>query len=528
MRQKAILFALCVFFVGVGSYLRLRESGFEVNNARFVTTHSPLDSSHVLLKSDSQPKPYNLTRQIDIPTDSDISQLNFFESNTYTLIPNFEKSAHASTLVDLDSRLMVLFFAGSKEGARDVKIYQSFLPKGSVHWSEPRAILDAPTLSRLSGKFIKKLGNPIAFRDSLNRVHVFVVGVSLGGWATSKVYQFLFDENFEGLQYKGELHLGAFLNFSHLVRTPAVALENGGFMLPLYHELANKYPLVAFFDADSKLLFTKRLNSLKSQLQPSIIALNESECLAMFRIHRGYENKAFLQKCKDFGNTWEAPVQSNIQNFDSSSVLLALPKNPPKTPLKNPKQAQKDSKKSQKPQNTQSQEPQEPKSEVLLIHNDGLNNPLLSMYDLFYEKVRIHPRASISLFYLRDAEKGIFERLMTIDALKSGEVSYPSASLDSQNLYITYTYDRAQIKYSVIPLDSIFELIRQSRESPQEIESARDISLVKPQNALQDSQNSADSQNPQFQQDLLDDDEDLPQKGDFMQIIEYHYMSDVG
>ncbi|MGI0439308.1 exo-alpha-sialidase [Helicobacter himalayensis] len=526
MKQKIVLFVLCVLFVGVGSYLRLRESGFEVNNARFVTMYSPLDS--VLLKSDSQPKPYNLTRQIDIPTDSDISQLNFSESNTYTLIPNFEKSAHASTLVDLDSRLMVLFFAGSKEGARDIKIYQSFLPKGSIHWSEPRAILDTLTLSRLSGKFIKKLGNPIAFRDSLNRVHMFVVGVSLGGWATSKVYQFLFDEDLEELQYKGELHLGVFLNFSHLVRTPAIALENGGFMLPLYHELANKYPLVAFFDADSKLLFTKRLNSLKSQLQPSIIALNESECLAMFRIHRGYENKAFLQKCKDFGNTWEAPSKSNIQNFDSSSVLLALPQNPPKTSPKNPKKAQEDSKKSQ-PQNKQSQESQqtqELKNEVLLIHNDGLSNPLLSMYDLFYEKVKIHPRASISLFYLRDAEKGIFERLMTIDALKDGEVSYPSASLDSQNLYITYTYDRTQIKYSVIPLDSIFELIRQSRESPQEIESAHDFSLIKSQNVQQDSQNFVDSQNPQSQQDLLDD--DLLQKEDFMQIIEYHYMSDVG
>ena len=519
MRQKAVLFILCALFVGGGSYLRLRESGFEVNNARFLTAHSPLDS--MFLKSDSQSKTYNLTRQIDIPTSSDISQLNFFESNTYALIPNFEKSAHASTLVDLDSRLMVLFFAGSKEGAPDVKIYQSFLLKGSAHWSEPRAILDAPTLSRLSGKFVKKLGNPIAFRDSLNRVHVFVVGVSLGGWATSKVYQFLFDEDLEELQYKGELHLGVFLNFSHLVRTPAVALENGGFMLPLYHELANKYPLVAFFDADSKLLFTKRLNFLKSQLQPSIIALNESECLAMFRIHRGYKNKAFLQKCKDFGNTWEAPVQSNIQNFDSSSVLLALPKNPPKTPLKNPKKSQKDSKKSQNLQNTESEEPQELKSEVLLIHNDGLNNPLLSMYDLFYEKVRIHPRASISLFYLRDAQKGIFERLITIDALKDGEVSYPAASLDSQNLYITYTYDRAQIKYSTIPLDSIFELIRQSRESLQEIESTYDTSPIKSQNTLQD------SQNPQFQQDLLDD-EDLPQVGDFMQIIEYHYMSDVG
>lgn len=54
---------------------------------------------------------------------------------------------------------MSIFFAGTKEGARDIKIYQSFLNKNeNGSWSTPRPILSANELSQLSGKFIKNLG----------------------------------------------------------------------------------------------------------------------------------------------------------------------------------------------------------------------------------------------------------------------------------------------------------------------------------------------------------------------------------
>ena len=84
-------------------------------------------------------------------------------------------------------------------------------------------------------------------------------------------------------------------------------------MLPLYHELADKYPIVVFFDSNGSFLFHRRINTLKSQLQPTIIPLNNNECLAFFRIHREYDNNAFLQKCSANGNIWDNPYQSNIK-----------------------------------------------------------------------------------------------------------------------------------------------------------------------------------------------------------------------
>ncbi|MGX2984788.1 exo-alpha-sialidase [Helicobacter sp. 23-1048] len=425
---RVIFIVLLLGLAGVGLFVRYHNANGERNDSAFLQQTNKEYALDFTNPAQSLFEPQN-THTLEINADL-LGEMNFFNTQN-VFVPNTQKSAHSSSLLDLGDRLMVVFFAGSREGDKDVKIYQSFLDKqnGTNNtWSESKPILDAQMLSRLSGKFIKKLGNPVVFMDSKKRVHLFVVGVSLGGWATSKVYQLYFDEKLQSLNYVTGLHLGAFANLSHLVRTPPLELENGGFMLPLYHELADKYPLVAFFNKDAKFLFAKRTNSLKSQLQPTIIALDSTSCLASYRIHRGYENFAFLQMCQDFGNKWGEPLQSNIKNFDSSSVLLALDK------------------------------------EVLLLHNDGMNNPLLEFQNIYGKSVPIHPRASLSLFLLKNPNT--FTRLLTIDVTQNGEVSYPSALLDSTHLHITYTHNREKIKYLKIPLDSIDELIAQVRDIP--------------------------------------------------------------
>lgn len=355
-----------------------------------------------------------------------------------SLIPSTTKAVHSSTLVQTPLGAMALFFGGSREGARDVAIYQSFYDEKTNSWSEPQSILDAPTLSKMSGKFIKKLGNPVAFSDKAGNAHFFVVGVSLGGWATSKIYQFKFDENLKP-KFKGELRLGAFANLSHLVRTPAITLDNGGFILPFYHELARKYPLIAFFDEKANLLYTKRLNTLKNQLQPSIITANigGTEFLTFLRNHKAYDSTAFLQRCFEKGNHCANPTATNLKSYDSSSVLSLI--------LSTHKGIQ--------------------KSEILLIHNDGGK-----------EK----PRSKLSLFWLKDEQKGEFVKLFTID--EGAEVSYPAVltphfnergeSVGGKNtpkfnaldkMYISYTLDRTRIKMQILSVKAIQRAIDEKR-----------------------------------------------------------------
>ena len=349
-----------------------------------------------------------------------------------SLINSPAKAVHSSTLVQTKQGLMALFFAGTREGASDVKIYQSFYDERENAWSEPKGILDAPTLSKMSGKFIKKLGNPVAFRDLAGKVHFFVVGVSLGGWATSKIYQLEFDENLRP-KFKGELKLGAFANFSHLVRAPAVLLDDGGFILPIYHELARKYALVAFFDKNAKLLYTKRLNLLKNQLQPSIIADNVSgvRCLAFLRNHKSYDSTAFLQSCSGRGNYFLEPMATNLKSYDSSSVLGLVFVDYKDWDFK--------------------------RSEVVLIHNDGSKE---------------NPRSKLSLFWLKDEEKGEFVKLFTLD--EGLEVSYPAllaqdkslkntTNKPNDKLYLSYTLDRKHIKMQILSVKAIEKAIDEKR-----------------------------------------------------------------
>lgn len=353
--------------------------------------------------------------------------------NYEVIIPNIEKSAHSSSIVDIGDKLMVVYFAGSKEGARDVKIYQAFINKNKVSdknsvdindadntngvaeiLGEPKSILDSKMLSLLSGKFIKNLGNPVVFRDLNNKIHFFVVGVSLGGWATSKIYQLEFNENLNSLIYKDELQLGAMANFSHLIRTPPVLLQNGGFILPYYHELARKYSLVAFFDSNANISYSKKINNLNNLLQPSVTLLDPKNCLVFFRNYK--EGKALIQECSNSGDFWKKPSTSNLFNYGSSSVLISFMN--------------------------------EDRNNILLIHNDGKT------------ATNDNARSSISLYYLKNKETNEFIHLINLDKDKE-EASYPSAIIDESYLHITYTNDRKNIKYKAISLESINKLIKE-------------------------------------------------------------------
>ena len=135
---KLLSFGICALVLGTLTY-RFYEP-HHTNTTPFLPYS--LDS-HALSSHDSILTP-------NAPTEDFAQSLQDF-----LLVPNFEKIAHASSLVDLGTRLMVLFFAGNREGARDVKIYQSFLYKGAKSWSEPKAILTPEWLSRQAGSLSK-------------------------------------------------------------------------------------------------------------------------------------------------------------------------------------------------------------------------------------------------------------------------------------------------------------------------------------------------------------------------------------
>ncbi len=358
---------------------------------------------------------------------------------------------------------MLLYFAGSREGARDVGIYQSFFTfndskalgnEGKSEnlgtWSEPYRLLDAQKLSQLSGKFIKKLGNPITFVDRQNRVHLFVVGVSLGGWATSKIYWLSLDSTLQNLSFVKELHLSPFLNFSHLVRTPPMLKEDGGFILPIYHELARKYPLLLDFSSTLELDSIIKPLNIHSQLQPSFIALDSHTAFGVYRNHKAYDNVLFTSLCDEF---CQSPKRSNLRSFDFSSVLFTSLDSI--YLLHNQTQRERGNKREElwiMSLNQKSLDSESVSFEPVLKLDTLLDNevsyPSVAVGDEFvavaYTYGRLHIRVAL-------IPKASFEPVLKLDTLLDNEVSYPSVAVGDEFVAVAYTYGRLHIRVALIP-----------------------------------------------------------------------------
>ncbi|PAF52863.1 sialidase family protein [Helicobacter sp. 13S00477-4] len=321
-------------------------------------------------------------------------------SKTNIPMPQGVPSAHSATLVYLENGdLLSAFFAGSREGARDVKIYGSVYNVKKQIWSKPFVMLSHEELSQKSHQYIKKLGNPVLYRDK-NRIWLFVTATNIGGWATSKIYQ-LYVDNFspqKSFVYQETLKLSPFLNISNLVRSVPLKTNDGGFYLPVYHELADKYALILKFNSLGKLDFIVKPNDLHRQLQPSLAPISNTKCLAVFRNHNRYDNTMFSQICSDGGEEWFSPEKTNIKNYNNSANLISFNK------------------------------------DIYLIHNTFNQNTKLQ-------------RGTLTLSKMVSPNK--FKKILDLDHTnaKNGEVSYPTTISDGDNIDIVYTYNRKNIRH---------------------------------------------------------------------------------
>lgn len=321
----------------------------------------------------------------------------------YNSLPTITQapSVHSATLVPLkDHSLLAMWFAGSGEGKSDVQIYGSIYNPQTNTWSQPKSYLNRFQLKEDSKQFIKMLGNPLLFRSPNGEIHFFVVGVSFGGWATSKIYHYISKDDGKSFVYKQRLNLGILLNLSHLVRAQPVALQDGGFYLPIYHELADKYPLIVRFDQYGNAIEQIKTTSLAGQLQPSLVATSPTECLAVFRNY--YDKPMNMQYCFDGGRKWGKPIASNIINEGNSIALFGIGK------------------------------------EIYLVHNTREKNPEESRGTLVLSKFQDNQWKQITIL---DVAQGKREKG------KSVEVSYPTAISDGEWIDILYTNNRSHISH---------------------------------------------------------------------------------
>ncbi|MGB1202425.1 MAG: exo-alpha-sialidase, partial [Alloalcanivorax venustensis] len=135
---------------------------------------------------------------------------------------------HAPSMVALpDGRLRAFWFAGKREGGPDVAIHSAIFDPQQGAWSEEERVVTREQIRLQWGRHVRKLGNAVPVLDEDGRMRLFVVAVSFGGWAASRLVVLESDDMGASWRFDEALVTSPFLNISTLVKTPPIRYQDG-------------------------------------------------------------------------------------------------------------------------------------------------------------------------------------------------------------------------------------------------------------------------------------------------------------
>ena len=239
--------------------------------------------------------------------------------------------AHCPSLVQLpDGRLACAWYAGSREGGRDVAIWwaessAADVAAGRIAWSEPVAVVDRRSAAGDLDRFVAKVGNSVIFTDSAGRPWIVFVSIAVGGWSGSSLNACCSNDGGRTWEPAHRLSLSPFLNVSELVRAAPVSLDGDRIGLPVYHECLGKFPEMLWLRAEGdRLVATKsRMAGGRSLIQPAIVPLDEKRAVALLRNH-SKTHRVAIQRTSDAGRSWSEPEPTPLPNPDASVAVVRL------------------------------------------------------------------------------------------------------------------------------------------------------------------------------------------------------------
>jgi len=243
-------------------------------------------------------------------------------SHAHIPAPRGMPSAHASTLAALPgNRMLAFWWAGSRESGPDVKVFASTWAHGA--WSAPRMVASRDTLGAELGFGVRRIGNPVAWTDRAGKIHLYVVATGLGGWAAARIAHLVSNDQGATFHVRRILPTSPLFNTSALVRTAPLMLSDGGWWLPVYFEIGNKYPMLMAFDADGNPTTLARIGNSTTTLQPALVAISKNEVRAVMRDD---SEQQLVQHAAslDGGATWRDLPALDLPNYSTSVAAIRL------------------------------------------------------------------------------------------------------------------------------------------------------------------------------------------------------------
>ena len=227
------------------------------------------------------------------------------------------QAVHAASIAELrDGGLLAVWFSGSREGAGDVTIQSARMDPTTFQWAAEKTVFDRQQLQRGLWRYVKKLGNPVVARAPDGSLWLWMVNVSLGGWAGSAITWSRSADDGVSWSTPRRLVTSPFLNISTLVKGAPVALADGQISLPVYHEFVTKFGELLRIGADGQVLDKTRIPGSQSSLQPVVLASAPLHAQAYMR--SGRAEKIMLSETADAGKTWTPARPTGWPNPDSA------------------------------------------------------------------------------------------------------------------------------------------------------------------------------------------------------------------
>ena len=247
-------------------------------------------------------------------------------------MPAGARVAHASNLLVMPAghtaQITAFWFAGDRESAPNVQIAASQFDRATQQWLPARFVVNRHAMAAQLGFGVRRLGNPVAWLDADQRVHLFVVATGWGGWAASRILHLVqsgTDSRLAALTLEPErvMPLSWLWNTSFLVRNAPLPLADGGMVLPAHFEIGIKYPVALRFDRTGRFLGMVRLSQRKHLLQPTLLAQSPQQWLALMRNNHAGALIPVVQT-KDGGQTWQDLPDLALTNPDAAVAGLSL------------------------------------------------------------------------------------------------------------------------------------------------------------------------------------------------------------
>lgn len=260
-----------------------------------------------------------MTEQIQITPTGLVAALAADPAREEGFLPSKAMQTHASFLLQLrNGDLGCVWFAGTEEGKPDVSIYFSRLPRGSDQWTPEQKLSDDPTRSEQ---------NPVLFEAPNGDLWLLHTAQDYGNQDTSIVRRRISRDG--GVTW-GPIET-PFEETGLFIRNPVVVLDNGDWLLPVFH--CNPVPGEKWHghnDTSGVKISTDEGKSWTEYPVPesvgavhmNIIDLRDGSLIAFYRSR--YADHIYVSRSTDKGRTWTRPEPTDLPNNNSSIQARAL------------------------------------------------------------------------------------------------------------------------------------------------------------------------------------------------------------